>query len=187
VTFAALATGSPPLSYQWRKDGENIDGATGTSLEIASVSVADSGDYDEIIFFATSEIPYIGFRSVPPWLFEDVQAVPLAPKLIEKIEKKKAATSAAQPAVIMHANLGLTITDGHQPIPSTIKLDWSDELDWLDREDVIFDQTSDIVLSIPTDGVPFELSVSAPGFAVWTQTITLTESLDLVVVLKKES
>lgn len=31
ATFSVYATGSPPLTYQWRKNGVNIDGATGSS------------------------------------------------------------------------------------------------------------------------------------------------------------
>ncbi len=36
---------SPPLTYQWRFNGVSIPGATGDSLLIPSVSIADEGDY----------------------------------------------------------------------------------------------------------------------------------------------
>lgn len=48
VTFTAAATGNS-LSYQWRKDGVNIPGATNSSYTINSVAVSDAGNYDVVI------------------------------------------------------------------------------------------------------------------------------------------
>jgi hypothetical protein len=45
VTFTAAAIGSPTPSYQWRKDGGNLAGATFASYTIPSVSAADAGVY----------------------------------------------------------------------------------------------------------------------------------------------
>jgi hypothetical protein len=45
VTFTAAANGTAPLSYQWRKNGGNIAGATGTSLALTSVTSSDAGSY----------------------------------------------------------------------------------------------------------------------------------------------
>ncbi len=45
VTFTAAATGSPAPTYQWRKDGVAISGATGSSYRIATVQRADAGIY----------------------------------------------------------------------------------------------------------------------------------------------
>ena len=46
VTFTVTATGDGPLSYQWRKDGSNIGGATSDSYTITGATPADDGDYD---------------------------------------------------------------------------------------------------------------------------------------------
>jgi hypothetical protein len=43
--FTVVATGNPPPSYQWFKDGTAIAGATADSYAIASAAVADSGAY----------------------------------------------------------------------------------------------------------------------------------------------
>jgi PKD repeat protein len=40
-TFSVSATGTPPLSYQWRKNGANIQGATGTSYTTPPVTLGD--------------------------------------------------------------------------------------------------------------------------------------------------
>ncbi|MBL8764595.1 MAG: matrixin family metalloprotease [Phycisphaerae bacterium] len=45
VTFTAAATGAG-TTYQWRKDGSNIGGATSTSYTIVSVTLADQASYD---------------------------------------------------------------------------------------------------------------------------------------------
>jgi hypothetical protein len=49
VTFLVLASGGNPLTYQWRKAGANISGATNTSHNIASAAVADAGNYDVVV------------------------------------------------------------------------------------------------------------------------------------------
>ena len=48
VTFSATASGTPPLSYQWRKDGINI-AATTNVWTLASPAVSDSGNYDLVV------------------------------------------------------------------------------------------------------------------------------------------
>jgi hypothetical protein len=51
ASFQAVATGSSPLAYQWKKagvnlrDGGNISGSTNATLTLASVAAADAGDY----------------------------------------------------------------------------------------------------------------------------------------------
>lgn len=49
VTFTVVATGSAPLTYQWRKDGENIPGATAATLSLDDVTIAAAGDYDVVV------------------------------------------------------------------------------------------------------------------------------------------
>lgn len=49
ATFDVVACGTPPLSYQWRKDGGNIGGATSWSYTIASAQTTDAGGYDVVV------------------------------------------------------------------------------------------------------------------------------------------
>jgi concanavalin A-like lectin/glucanase superfamily protein/Ig-like domain-containing protein len=46
ITWSGYACGVPPLSYQWRKDGAPIAGATNTSFTITKVAAADFAIYD---------------------------------------------------------------------------------------------------------------------------------------------
>jgi len=45
ATFSATASGTAPLSYQWKKNGSSIPGATGATYSIASVAPSDAGSY----------------------------------------------------------------------------------------------------------------------------------------------
>ena len=45
ITLSVTALGTPPLSYQWSKEGVEISGATGPTLAFAKTAVSDAADY----------------------------------------------------------------------------------------------------------------------------------------------
>ena len=45
VTFSVVVTGTEPLSYQWFRAGQVLEGKTSASLVIPTVQVSDAGDY----------------------------------------------------------------------------------------------------------------------------------------------
>src|SRR5205085_4475086 len=49
ASFTVAASGSAPLSYQWRVGGANISGANSSTFSIASVSLGQAGSYDVIV------------------------------------------------------------------------------------------------------------------------------------------
>jgi cyclophilin family peptidyl-prolyl cis-trans isomerase/formylglycine-generating enzyme required for sulfatase activity len=49
ATFTVTATGSDPLTYQWRKDGINLSGKTGASLPLSNLTYADAGAYSVVV------------------------------------------------------------------------------------------------------------------------------------------
>jgi hypothetical protein len=49
VTWGAYAVGVPPLSYQWRRNGTPIAGATSSSFSLTNVSSADNATYDLVV------------------------------------------------------------------------------------------------------------------------------------------
>ena len=49
VTFSVAASGTAPLTYQWRKNEQNILNATASSYTIASAQPGDAGEYDVIV------------------------------------------------------------------------------------------------------------------------------------------
>ncbi|MBI5767104.1 MAG: immunoglobulin domain-containing protein [Verrucomicrobia bacterium] len=48
ATFSVTATGTAP-TYQWKKDGTDIAGATSSSLDLASVTTASAGSYTVVV------------------------------------------------------------------------------------------------------------------------------------------
>lgn len=49
ATFTVVASGSEPLSYQWRFNGAAIAGATSASYTIASAQLVDAGEYSVVV------------------------------------------------------------------------------------------------------------------------------------------
>lgn len=49
TTFSVHASGASPFTYQWKKDGTNISGATASSYTIASVATSHAGDYSVVV------------------------------------------------------------------------------------------------------------------------------------------
>jgi hypothetical protein len=87
ATFNVFATGSPPLSYQWRKDGENlsnggnISGVTSTILTISNVVLSDSGAFDVVVS------GYGAVTSAPPAVLT-VTEVPTSPFIISQPQSR---------------------------------------------------------------------------------------------------
>ena len=49
ATFSVAATGAPTLTYQWRKDGSNITGATNATYTLSNAQTTHAGNYDVVI------------------------------------------------------------------------------------------------------------------------------------------
>jgi hypothetical protein len=49
VSFSVTATGTAPFTYQWRKAGANIAGATASAYAIAATAVSHAGDYSVVV------------------------------------------------------------------------------------------------------------------------------------------
>ena len=56
ASFSVEATGSTALTYQWRRNGEAIAGATTTNLSVAAVALSDMGTYDVLVKHANGTI-----------------------------------------------------------------------------------------------------------------------------------
>ncbi|HLP03705.1 MAG TPA: immunoglobulin domain-containing protein, partial [Opitutaceae bacterium] len=49
VSFSVAASGTAPLSYQWKKGGADISGATSATYSIASAATGDAGTYTVVV------------------------------------------------------------------------------------------------------------------------------------------
>jgi len=74
VTLSVEVSGTPPYSFQWAKDGTDIDGATNASYTIDRVGTGDAGSYTVAVTgadgSATSDAAVVSVNSddVPPTL-----------------------------------------------------------------------------------------------------------------------
>jgi hypothetical protein len=71
VNFSVIATGSGPLSYQWRRNITPLAGATNDSFAISNVQTGDAGDYDVVVSNLASNTTSAAASlivSVPPQL-----------------------------------------------------------------------------------------------------------------------
>jgi uncharacterized delta-60 repeat protein len=56
VNFGVVAGGTPPFSYQWRKNGNSLATQTNNHLFFAAVQCSDAGNYDVIVSNANGSI-----------------------------------------------------------------------------------------------------------------------------------
>jgi hypothetical protein len=82
ASFTVAATGSPSLSYQWKKGGQAITGATSATLTIASVNASDVGNYsvvvsDSAVAGSTVETPAVGLTTTSTAIAPVIQTQPV--------------------------------------------------------------------------------------------------------------
>ncbi len=75
ASFGVGHNGSDPFSYQWRKDGTPIAGATGASYEIRVAVPADAGNYSATVTNAagtvtTVTVPLVVTPAIPPTILQ---------------------------------------------------------------------------------------------------------------------
>lgn len=56
VLLSTMVAGSSPISYQWRKDGVNISGATSSTYAINSATTVDAGNYTVLVTNAVGSV-----------------------------------------------------------------------------------------------------------------------------------
>ncbi|WKL03689.1 immunoglobulin domain-containing protein [Paenibacillus amylolyticus] len=49
ATFSVTASGDTPLSYQWKKNGTDINGATSSTLTVTNAQSVDAGNYTVVV------------------------------------------------------------------------------------------------------------------------------------------
>ncbi len=71
-TLSVQATGSKPLTYQWKKNGVDVVGAVRSSLAFPSATEADSGSYTVVVSQGASSVPSAAatflVRPIPSYL-----------------------------------------------------------------------------------------------------------------------
>ncbi len=74
ATFRVVASGTAPLSYQWRRNGTNIAGATSATFVLSAVTTAEAGTYTVVVRNAAGSVTSAGATLT-------VTAVAVAPRI----------------------------------------------------------------------------------------------------------
>jgi hypothetical protein len=88
--FTVAATGTGGLTYQWRKNGVNIAGATNTTYTIASAATGDAGNYDVVItsscgtLTSTAVALTVNACTAIPVVDEDITSATLMPNILNQ-------------------------------------------------------------------------------------------------------
>jgi len=106
ATFSVGATGSAPLSYQWRRNAIAITGATGASYTRTNVQLADSGAFFDVVVRNT----FGSAASEAAQLTVTQNSVPAA-----SITQPVSGTTYAAGTVINYAGTGNDVEDGTLP------------------------------------------------------------------------
>lgn len=72
VTLSVGATGTPPLAYQWMRNGAALAGATNPVLSLTNISVLNSGNYAAVVSnpagAATSQVAVVTVLALAPFI-----------------------------------------------------------------------------------------------------------------------
>ncbi len=113
VTLRVGAAGSMPLSYQWRKDGVVIPGATGSSLILPGLAFSDAGTYTVTISNANGATNSTGViitvpapPSTPPAIPGLVLHLPFDNNLTDATGRGNNGTAVGRPTFVTDGPLG---------------------------------------------------------------------------------
>ena len=67
VTFSSSASGTPPLSYQWRLNDEDLPGKTSTILTLLNIQLTNAGNYTLVVTnLAGADTSHVAVLDVDP-------------------------------------------------------------------------------------------------------------------------
>lgn len=135
ATFRVTATGSFPITYQWRRNGEDIPLATASSYVINNLSSADEGIYDCVVNNPCGElITASSTLTVDGPLEADIMA---------------STTAAGLQPLVLTAEIGCALPEVH--------FEWRDVI----RGQVLAENISPFTIDpLPTETTIYELAVS---------------------------
>ncbi len=167
VTFSVVASadGGGTLSYQWRKDGASILGATQDTFSIPSVTAADAGSYDVVITHtlngtttATTSLSVVLNVHTPPTILIQPQSQTVQPPDAVTFTVSAQANNGGSPTYVWKKN-GIDIpgaTASSYTVPST---------EFATNPDAYWATVSEGNLSTDTATVYATASVASPTYA----------------------
>lgn len=154
ATFSILATAKPPPTYQWRKNGVNIAGATTTTYTVASITGADGGVYDCVVSNACGVVTSPGSAlevQGPPVVVTDPvsQTVPLGTNVVFSVT----ATGSA-PLLYQWCRNNVPITGATNRILTLSNVQFSDEAGYSAKVSNTFGQATSGTATLKIIGNP---------------------------------
>jgi uncharacterized delta-60 repeat protein len=104
ATFSVIATGAPPITYQWFKEGTKVKNATNTSFTITNVNSTHAGNYRVVASnvggSSTSTVAHlsVNFHTSPLTIITNGQGVVLPDLTKNELEIGRSYTVTARPA-----------------------------------------------------------------------------------------
>jgi hypothetical protein len=95
ATFSVTATGAAPVSYQWRKNGSAITGATNATYQIVNTLTSNAGLYDVVITTGCGSVTsspavlIVSNCTAVPQLSADVSSAVLMPSVMKQSTQVK--------------------------------------------------------------------------------------------------
>lgn len=114
VTFRAFAQGTAPFEYQWRKDGEPIEGKTESVLTIEKAEDQDAGHYSVEV---SNEHGSVTSKTAELLIFPGIKKQP-PPKIVARIGERlllQIETYGSEPREIQWLKEAVPVTDGDSP------------------------------------------------------------------------
>jgi hypothetical protein len=125
VTFTVAANGYPPPSYQWRKGGASISGATTANYTLSNVMQANAGTYDVVVTNSSGSVTSAGAELAVTAVYSDgstyyIQGVDYPSNPTKVTENHPELNIQAGPAVVVHtgANVDYVVSS-----PKSIRLE----------------------------------------------------------------
>ena len=105
AVFRVTAAGTPPLAYQWRKDGTILLGMTGSAMTITNAGTANTGSYDVVV---SNSIGTVASSSASLLLASPANADSFAPGVVGSVQ-----TVAVQPDGKVLVGFGIGSSSGY--------------------------------------------------------------------------
>lgn len=114
ATFSVTATGTSPLSYQWRKAGAELNGATNATLTLINVQTNQAGNYTVAITNDYASVTSSVAVLTVNWLEQTISFSPLPSKRVDDEPFVLSATaSSGLPVSYTSSNSGVATVSGN--------------------------------------------------------------------------
>jgi hypothetical protein len=172
VVVSATVTGTGPLSYQWRKDGVDIEGATGASLTLEEIQLSDAGSYTVFVSNAQGSTESgAGTLTVNPVIAPTITQAPAAVTVTEgEAVSLSVSASGTEPFSYQWRRNGLPVAGATE---ASLELTDTDPADSGSYDVVVSNYKGSVTSAAAT--VTVNPIIIAPAITMAPQSVAVTE------------